>query len=132
MTFCRWANLSAMSSSIWLSLAKLWWCSSSEHFQGTLAMDTFWFWGLTKLMNHSWPHPGICLNLSWQVLPQMFGPLVLQQCDSDNLNTTQTPEYTKDKCNVKIIKWKGLSQGPTNNLHRLKDEMKKKWIGLKE
>jgi hypothetical protein len=45
----------------------------------------------------------------------------------DNLNTTQTLEYTKDKYNVKIRKWKGLSQGPTNNLHRPKDEMKKMW-----
>jgi hypothetical protein len=27
----------------------------------------------------------------------------------DNLNTTQTLEYTKDKYNVKINKWKGLS-----------------------
>jgi hypothetical protein len=28
---------------------------------------------------------------------------------TDNPNTTQTPEYTKDKYNAKIIKWKGLS-----------------------
>jgi hypothetical protein len=31
---------------------------------------------------------------------------------------------------VKIIKWKGLSWGPTNNLHRLEDEIKKMWKGL--
>jgi hypothetical protein len=29
--------------------------------------------------------------------------------DDDNLNTTQTPEYTKDKYNAKINEWKGLS-----------------------
>jgi hypothetical protein len=29
--------------------------------------------------------------------------------ENDNLNTTQTPEYTKDKYNVKIIKERGLS-----------------------
>jgi hypothetical protein len=29
--------------------------------------------------------------------------------DVKNLNTTQTPEYTKDKYNAKIMKWKGLS-----------------------
>jgi hypothetical protein len=29
--------------------------------------------------------------------------LLPKTCDSDNLNTTQTPECTKDKYNVKII-----------------------------
>jgi hypothetical protein len=51
--------------------------------------------------------------------------------ENDNPNTTQTLEYTKDKYNVKIIKEKGLSQGPTNNLHRMKDEIKKMQKGLK-
>jgi hypothetical protein len=45
----------------------------------------------------------------------------------DNPNTQQTPEYTKDKYNVKISE--SLSEGLTNNLHRPKGERKKKRKG---
>jgi hypothetical protein len=44
---------------------------------------------------------------------------------NNNPNTTQTLEYTKDKYNAKIIKRKSLSQGPTNNLQRPNDKVKK-------
>jgi hypothetical protein len=50
---------------------------------------------------------------------------LLRRVTTNNLNTTQTLEYTKDRYNVKIRKRKGLSQGPTNNLCRPKDEINK-------
>jgi hypothetical protein len=49
--------------------------------------------------------------------------------ENDNLNTTQTPECTKDKYNVKILKRKVPPKGLTNNLHRPKGERKKKQKG---
>jgi hypothetical protein len=35
---------------------------------------------------------------------EIFGDTLAMGSRNDNLNTTQTPEYTKDKCNVKIRK----------------------------
>jgi hypothetical protein len=45
---------------------------------------------------------------------------------ADNLNTTKTLEYTKDRYNMKIRNERVSPKGPTNNLRRPKDEMKKK------
>jgi hypothetical protein len=45
---------------------------------------------------------------------------------NDNLNTTQTPEYTKDKYNVKIIKRKVSPKvSPTTYVGRRLEESKK-------
>jgi hypothetical protein len=46
--------------------------------------------------------------------------------ENDNPNTTQTPECTKDKYNVKILKRKVSPKGLTNSLYRPKGERKKK------
>jgi hypothetical protein len=56
---------------------------------------------------------------------EIFGDTLAVGSRNDNLNTTQTLGYTKDKYNVKMGKWKGLSWGPTDGLHRPEDEMKK-------
>jgi hypothetical protein len=47
----------------------------------------------------------------------------------DNLNTTQTPECSKGKYNVKIIN-ESLSEGLTNNLCRSKARNKKEAKGI--
>jgi hypothetical protein len=62
----------------------------------------------------------------WDITPKLeiYG-LYCVLC-ADNPNTTQTLEYTKDKYNeCEDKKMKGLSEVPTNNLHRPKDEVKK-------
>jgi hypothetical protein len=48
-------------------------------------------------------------NICRSCLPSVVSTDLVESKYIDNLNTTQTLEYTKDKYNVKIRKWKGLS-----------------------
>jgi hypothetical protein len=57
---------------------------------------------------------------------EIFGNTLVVGSRNDNLNTTQTLEYTKDRYNVNIRNARVSPKGPTNNLHRPKDEIKKK------
>jgi hypothetical protein len=58
-----------------------------------------------------------------------LGVSAIGQGDIDNLYTTQTPECSKGKYNVKIIN-ESLSKGLTNNLCRPKARNKKEAKGI--
>jgi hypothetical protein len=81
-----------------------------------VASDLLWSDPLLDepLHTHGWPSVGGGIRVEVEV------------------NTTQTPECTKDEYNVKILKRKVSPKGLTNNLRRLKGERKKKRKGWRD